>query len=392
LTSTLLGSGCSESAESGALPGDGGDAGQVPDAADAEPDAMPEASADAGAGGTDGGPVEAGADGLELLSLNLHCFIPTGSIYSNDLERYEAIAQNVSKLGVQVVTLQEACVTTSRDAAKDLAARLTELTGKPWFSEWQLAHVAWQGTADEAQEGVALLADRPLGKVESTVFAHQQGLTRAALSAEVSLGSGSVRVMSVHLEHLDAAAREEQAREAAVVALAEAYPSAAAIVAGDFNAKEGTPTHAALGQQGFIDASDSLSVNRIDHVFVHRGAELTATQASLVFEGAEAVSDHPGVLVSFSPASSPPVSLTRVRLTMSLAASEFVSIRGSVTPLSWDRGWTLRHDEVAGAWDYVTSELDSDFEYKLLKNDAVWQTGTNQLGSAGKDHVASASF
>jgi len=382
--------GCSEAGSDGA---NGGAAGASADAgADVAMEVGADVAADVASDVAEDAAADAGSEGLGLLSLNLHCFIPTGSAYSDDLERFEAIAQGIAQLGAQVVTLQEACIKGSRDAAKDLATRLTELTGKTWGSSWQLAHVAWEGTADEAQEGVALLADRPLQDVRATHFAHQGGLVRVALSGELALPSGGLRVMSVHLDHQDAAVREEQARETGVAALAEAYPSAATIVAGDFNAKEGSPAHSALLQQGFLDASDPLSANRIDHVFVHRGAGWSAQQASLVFEGASAVSDHPGVLVRLVPESPPPLLLTRVHASLSLAAGEFASIRGSVAPLSWDRGWTLHHDESTNAWDFVSSELSGGFEYKLLKDDVVWQIGANQVGSAGNDHAASASF
>lgn len=355
-------------------------------------DATSDATGEADATVPGDAPMDAAGDSLTMLSLNLHCFIPTGSAYSDDQQRYEAIAQGIATRGVQVVTLQEACVTASRDAAKELEARLEQLTGKAWYSSWQLAHLAWQGTADEAQEGVALLTDRPQQELKIVRFAHQQGLTRVALSAKLSFADSSVRVMSVHLENQDATAREEQAREAGVAALADAYPSPAVIVAGDFNAKEGSPAHSALKEQGFVDASDPLSANRIDHVFVHRGAGLSAAEATLVFQGPEAVSDHPGVLVRWLPVTPLQVSLTRVRTSFSLGAGELLSIRGSVAPLSWDRGYTLRHDEAQGEWAFVTSELGGGFEYKLLKNDVTWQTGNNQVGSAGNDQVTSPSF
>jgi hypothetical protein len=238
---------------------------------------------------------------------------------------------------------------------------------------------------------VALLADRPLQDVKATQYFHQQGLTRVALSAVLSVAGSGVRVMTVHLDHQDATVREEQARETGVAALVDAYPSAAAIIAGDLNAKEGSPAHAALTGQGFIDVSDPLPVDRIDHVFVHRGAGLVAKQVALVLEGGDAVSDHPAVLLRLSPAPSLPVSLTRVRVSASLNSGEFVSIRGSVAPLSWDRGWTLRQ-QAADGWDFVSSELSGGFEYKLLKDDVIWQAGGNQSGTGGDDHVTPASF
>jgi hypothetical protein len=195
----------------------------------------------------------------------------------------------------------------------------------------------------------------------------------------------------MHLDHQNAAVREEQARETGVAALADAYPSAAAIIAGDLNAKEGSAAHAALTGQGFVDVSDPLSANRIDHVFVHRGAGLVATEVSLVFEGGSAVSDHPGVLVRFTAHSAPPVSLTRVRVADSVTGDAFLSIRGSVPLLSWDRGWTLR-EHSPGSWAFVSSELSGSFEYKLLKDDLVWQLGGNQPGTAGSDLSTSPSF
>jgi endonuclease/exonuclease/phosphatase family metal-dependent hydrolase len=383
---------CSDTASADARTDAGSDSSTAADSAavDAPVDAASEADTPPEEGG-EGGEADAGSTALSLLSLNLHCFIPNGSAYSDDLQRYEAIAQNIAALDVHVVTLQEACVSSTRDAAKDLAARLEQLTAKSWYFSWLLAHPAWQGTPNEAEEGVALLADRPLQDVRSLTYVHQQGLTRVALSASVSIAGSDVRVLTMHLDHQNAAIREEQARETGVAALADAYPSAAAIIAGDLNAKEGSPAHLALTAQGFVDASDPLSANRIDHVFVHRGAGLAVAHVSLVFEGKAAVSDHPGLLARFTPEQPPPVSLTRVRASGSVSGDAFVSIRGSVAPLSWDRGFTLR-PQSTGSWDFVSSELSGPFEYKLLKDDLIWQTGGNQSGVGGNDHLTAASF
>lgn len=382
LCGALVAPACSDAGGPAASPGSAGDAGV---------DALADVGADAEASAPLDGAPDAGGAGLGFLSLNLHCFVNAGSAYADDAQRFEAIAQGIAGLGVQVVALQEACVTTSRHAALDLAARLGQLTGKTWHSSWFFAHLAWQGTADEAEEGVALLADRPLDDVRPVTYLHQQGLARVALSARVALGAGDVRVMSVHLDHQNAAARLQQARESGVAALADAYPSAAVIVAGDFNAQEGSSPHQALGEQGFVDASEPLADERIDHVFVHRGAPLEASEVGLVFQGPEAVSDHPGVLVRFAARTPLGVALTRVRATAALPSGGFLSIRGSAAPLSWDAGWTLRA-QPNGSWEYVSSELSGSFEYKLLRDDVAWQTGENQSGTAGADHQSAPSF
>jgi hypothetical protein len=164
-----------------------------------------------------------------------------------------------------------------------------------------------------------------------------------------------------------------------------------ALVAGDFNDIEGSATHGALVAMGFLDAGADLDPGRIDHVFTHRAAPRRAVESRLVFLGADAVSDHPGVLVRFAAAAADPVTITRIEGAADVGAGHWLSVRGSAAPLAWDAGWPLRQTGPS-TWRFVATELDGAFAFKLLRDDIDWQLGADVPGTAGQDHVVTPSF
>jgi endonuclease/exonuclease/phosphatase family metal-dependent hydrolase len=333
-----------------------------------------------------------------VLSLNLHCFKLEGTSFASNEERFAAIAALVAEEGVGALLLQEVCRRPGEDALELLQAAVEEATGEAWSDAWSFAHVGWEGTPDEADEGLGILARGPLGGaetlagVETLEHAVQAGLRRVAISATLPGQGSGLRAMSVHFDVFDAAARRMQAREAAVAALVGSDPGFAAIVAGDFNDVAGSPAHAALSAMGFLDASAGLDTTKgIDHVFVHRAAPIRPAAAELVFIGADAVSDHPGVLVRFTKAAGDAVTATRVEGSADVGAGHFVSIRGSAAPLGWDIGWPMRAG-APGAWRFVTTELAGSFAFKLLRDDTAWQTGADVPGTAGQEHQVTPAF
>jgi hypothetical protein len=225
------------------------------------------------------------------------------------------------------------------------------------------------------------------------------------LSAGVTLpGVGRpFRALTLHLDNADAIARAAQAREVAgfgivegdSVEMASGAPAGFPVIAGgDFNARSGTDALLAMTQLGFVEASGSEGTTRIDHVFVHRTAPFDPIEREVIFTGADAVSDHPGILVRFAQKQ---VSVT-VRPTRIIAKGSFgapLSVRGARAPLSWDKGWPA-FPFAGGAPDEVKIVLPElgpgAFEMKFLKNDADWQLGANATAQGETDNVITPAF
>lgn len=365
--------------------GDAGshDAGQV----DAGSDEDAGGAAD---GGADAGSRDAGAlPALRVLSLNLHCLDVDGTPYSTNAARLAAVAERMVTERVDAALLQEVCDDGTTDALALLESEIETRTSEEWSSVFALAHVAWEGTAMEADEGVAILARGPLSDIETHAHVAQGALRRVTIEATLSSG---LRVASFHLDHEDAASRTRQARELAVMPLVGIAVSANALLGGDLNDREGTAAHAALLEAGFIDATAELRSTRIDHVFVHRGAGFGAVSAELIFTASgERVSDHPGVLVSLDAVAPPAVSITEIVGRVDVGFGRHLTVRGDSEPLSWELGLPLVAIE-ADDWRWATTELDAPFAYKLLRDDIDWQTGENLAGTPGESHTVTPAF
>ena len=321
-----------------------------------------------------------------LLSLNLHCFRVDGTVYATNAERFAAIASLAAAREVAVLTLQEACERPGEKAIELLRAALEQQTGVPWTSTWALAHVAWEGTPDEADEGVGLLVRGALSDPGALEHAVQGALRRIAVSATLPPALGSPRVTSVHFEVFEPEARTMQAREVAAAGLVDTDSTYAVIVAGDFNDVEGSATQAAFPAMGYLAADAGLDPSGIDHVMSHRAAHLRPTLAEQVFLGAQAVSDHPGILVRFEPATGDIVTTTRITAESDPGADHFLSLRGDTAPLDWDRGFPMRAVK-PGEHVFVTTEIAAPFAFKALLDDTTWQTGPNVEGVAGAAQV-----
>jgi endonuclease/exonuclease/phosphatase family metal-dependent hydrolase len=330
-----------------------------------------------------------------LLSLNLHCLKVSGTAFTTNQQRFEAIAQAVATENIAAIAAQEVCVSQTEDALSMLKEAVESATGHVWSATFAYAHMAWEGTADEAEEGVGLLVRGPLSEVETLDYGAQEGLRRVAVSARLPATLGSLRLVSLHLDHKSAAAREAQARETASASLALADPSLDVLVAGDFNAQPSTPALAAMEAFGFVLLSAPVSAGRIDHVFAHRASAVLATDAVVLFTGTNypIVSDHPGILVRLAPASGLDVPITRLRASVSLSSGDYLSVRGNTLPLSWTQGWPAWR-EPSGTWKLVLTEIPegAPFDYKFLRNDVDWQTGDDQVAAGGADHVVTPSF
>lgn len=345
-------------------------------------------SSGGGQGGQGGGGSQSG---LSMLSLNLHCLRLDGTVYATNAERFAAIAKLAADRDIAVLALQEACERPGEKAIDMLRAALEQATSSTWTSSWAFAHVAWEGTPDQANEGVGLLVRGVSSSPAELQHAVQGALRRVALSSTLSPELFGLRVTSVHFEVFETAAREGQAREVAAAALVDTAPSFSAIVAGDFNDVEGSATHAAFPAMGYVVADAGLDPTGIDHIMIHRAAKLRPVAVEKVFLGAEAVSDHPGIFARFEVAPGDVVTSTRITAKADPGANHFISLRGDTAPLSWSAGFPMRRT-VPGEWAFVTTELGSDFEFKVLVDDTTWQTGPNVPGKSGMDQVVTPAF
>ena len=326
-------------------------------------------------------------DQLALMSLNLHCFITDGTDFATNADRLTAVAEAAAAEGVVALAMQEVCQREGESALDLIEAALEEATGASWSGSWAFSHMAWEGTEDEAEEGVAILARGALSGEETITYFTQGELQRVALAATLSPAYESLRLISVHLDHADPDVRTAQARQTATVALAS-HDSLGVLLAGDFNDWEVGTAHAAPLQMGFEDLSESLDDTRIDHVFAHRGAPVRADQATLIFDGGAypVVSDHPGVLVHLETVGVVPPDITRITALVDVGLGHHLFVRGDTAPLSWDYGWPAHPTEDA-RWELVLTELPAGaFEFKTLVDDVTWQTGDNEVGTAGADH------
>ncbi|NPV38026.1 MAG: hypothetical protein HPY78_01965 [Brevinematales bacterium] len=76
---------------------------------------------------------------------------------------------------------------------------------------------------------------------------------------------------------------------------------------------------------------------------------------------------------------------TTVKATYDVGYGNTMYIRGSVAPLSWDKGiamtWTT-----GNVWTWSTTQIPAGttFEYKVLINDTTWSDGANYVGTGGQ--------
>jgi len=356
--------------------------------ADASTDAQRDAAADAAEDASD----DAGAPPVPaLLALNLHCLDQTGTPYATLIERLHATAALAIREGVVAMLLEEVCDDGTTRALDLLTSALSTRSGDTWRADEAFAHVAWQGTPQEARESVALLTRTAHGSVQSIDFRTQGALRRVALMATLGDPLPGLRVMVVHLDHLDSSVRVGQARESAVASLAT-FGATGALVAGDFNARVGTPPLAAFEAMGFVDEGDALPSSRIDHILLHRGASLVALETRLVFDTpATAVSDHPGILIRLAPTTRSALSWTRITAHVDPGAGHFLALRGDTLPLDWARGWPMFRMD-ASTWVFMAAEVTGGFEYKVLVDDTTWMTGANASGVGGVDQDLTPTF
>lgn len=357
---------------------------------------------EAGAGGTtitdagSGGATPQDASVLEwsMLTLNLHCLKLDGTPYATNDDRFAAIAKAVAEHDVRVITVQEVCNKGTTSAMALLTAALEAATAAAWSSAWAFAHTGWQGTPDEAEEGVGVLVQGTVASTASLEFREQGWLRRVASAAQLPPELGGAWVVSVHLDYESASARTAQAREVATWGLLLGTDATNVVIAGDFNDTITGSAYAALPAFGYRAAPAAPAEPLIDHVFVHRAAPWSVVEATRLFDGAtDAVSDHPGVLVRLAAAEPEAATLTRISALYNATLDEQLWLRGDAAPLDWGFGWPA-HSMKPGRFELLVTEIPDGtaFEYKFLVDDSTWQSGDNSAGTAGTTNTTSPSF
>jgi endonuclease/exonuclease/phosphatase family metal-dependent hydrolase len=181
------------------------------------------------------------ADQATLVSWNLHYGVdPAGDV---DLEQ---IARTIEAEHPSVVTLQEVSRGWVMGGGADMATWLADRLGM---------RMSFAPAAD-GQFGNVVLTDLPHDEVTVVDLPYGAGpQRRSALSVDMLIGGGPLRVTSVHVQH-----REEntQTRLDQIGTLLDAEGAArAGIVAGDFNAEPGWPEIELMtGKAGYVSAVD----------------------------------------------------------------------------------------------------------------------------------------
>ncbi len=327
-----------------------------------------------------------------LLSLNLHCLKLEGTSFESNRARMEAIAQVVKDREIKVLALQELCVQGEVEALELLQSALEEATSLPWSKAWAFVHIAWEGSPDEAEEGLGFLIQGEIQERWEYLYLNQGVLRRLALGIRLPPELGGFDLYSLHLDYNIPEARRLQALESVGQALLRRRDGQILMV-GDLNGQAGSEPHRAFLDMGFEDLSAGLDPQGIDHLLAHRGAALEGSEAALFFrgEGEPLVSDHPGVYLKLSPGAPEPFCLTEIQARYDAGFGRSLSLRGEGDSLSWERGFPMINTGPEG-WSLALTEISEGFEYKLLLDDEIWQQGENQQGNACLLNLSSPEF
>ena len=217
-------------------------------------------------------------DQITLVDWNLHYGVdPAGAV---DLEQ---VARTIEAQHPSVVTLQEVSRGWVMGGGADMATWLADRLGM---------RMSFAPAADR-QFGNVILTARPQDAVTVLELPYGAGpQRRSALSADVQVTGGPIRITSVHLQHREENTPTRLDQIATLLAAEGGAP--VAVIAGDFNAEPGRPEIELLTRDdGWLSAQDvagdpaaltSPSVDpqdRIDWVFGH----------GVTFLGAEVRSD-----------------------------------------------------------------------------------------------------
>lgn len=218
---------------------------------------------------------------LRVLTYNIHHGEGTDGVFD-----YERLAEAITRLTPDVVTLQEVDNKTLRANGVDQTRRLEELTGM--HGVFGVA-MDYQG----GQYGEAILSRFPIANHEAHPLPFTEGREpRTALAARIVPDNGlpELTLVGTHLCHQDEDLRLRQAAE-----INRVFPADAAgpiILAGDLNSRRGSPPMNELLTGRWIDATNRES--RIDYVLIRPEDPWTVIDTYVIDE--PLTSDHPPVL------------------------------------------------------------------------------------------------
>jgi endonuclease/exonuclease/phosphatase family metal-dependent hydrolase len=184
--------------------------------------------------------------GLRVASLNLHTYQETEPLF-----KLEQVAYGLARLGVHAVALQEVgehLRDPSRgNAGELLREHLKRLTGGTWYHAWRMAHVGFH----VYREGVSLLATVPLEDIQE--YRLSQGMfARNALAAAIRVRDCVLRLVSTHVSWPAHGGLDD----VNCLLQATSFPGVAGtLIAGDFNADNGSAQVKRMAEAGFQDAA-----------------------------------------------------------------------------------------------------------------------------------------
>lgn len=267
------------------------------------------------------------AQSFRLLTLNLHCYQE-----SDQLSKFELIADEIARLNIEVVCFQEAAqnrnsklVTNNLkedNAAYIIQQILLKKFGLDYQLDWDWSHYGWQ----EWEEGLAILSRFPMRNFNSKYVTNSTSKSdwksRIAVHAEIEISKTLLLPLTnTHLGWLGDLEEPYEIQLKNLWSLSGVNPG---IVLGDFNLAAGTTGYQLLlksdtvdcyleaNPTGMLDATIGGQVDgwesgdpdgmRIDYVWLDRAAPVKVKDSKILFKenGSWLVSDHAGVLVEFS--------------------------------------------------------------------------------------------
>ncbi len=229
---------------------------------------------------------------IDVLSLN--CWKNEGDLAT----RLPRIADGLAGLGPHIACLQEVYADTHVDVGRALSAA----TGLPGFVHPMRTKDRGAG---RSTAGLAVLTALPVRRVEALALpSNAEDGGRFAQGVDLDAPFGPLRVLNLHLTHLQRGEGLRAAQMEAALAWARTGWSGPILVAGDLNAAADSRAIAALFGAADLVAPPSLPADAgslhhrpgwvIDHVVLLQAPGFTL-ERRLVFQDEEAVSDHAGV-------------------------------------------------------------------------------------------------
>lgn len=231
-------------------------------------------------------------DGVRLRVLTFNMHHGKGSGGTVDLQR---VADMITRLSPDLVSLQEVEVGTERSGGVDQAQALAELTGLEATFGW---NIDFRGGGF----GNAILSAHPIVTVRNHILPSPAGTEqRGVLEATIELPDGQLVVLlSTHLDHDE----DESVRLGSVAVIEDlvgGFGGLPAILAADLNAEPGSETldrllagWTAVGSLKQPTYPAIGSSKRIDHILVQPVSRWVPMSSLVV--GSSLISDHRAVL------------------------------------------------------------------------------------------------